>query len=113
AAAERAAAVGAHREAAAHYARVLRLRDRLSATERADLLERRSRACYVTDDIDEAIEAIEEALELRRALGQRLEEGESLIFLSNILYCPGRMAASAEAARKAVELLETLPPSPQ
>jgi DNA-binding CsgD family transcriptional regulator len=112
-AAERAAAVGAHREAAGHYARVLRLRDRLSAAERAHLLERRSRACYLTDDIDDAIEAIQEALELRRTLGQRLEEGESLTWLANILYCPGRMAERAEATHKAVELLETLPPSPQ
>ena len=113
AAAERAEAVGSHREAAAHYARVLRLGDRLSSAERAELLERRSRACYLTDDHDEAIEAIQEALELRRALGQRLKEGELLSWLSVILYCPGRMAERAEATRKAVELLETLPPSPQ
>ena len=113
AAAERAVAVGAHREAAAHYARVLRLGDRLSAAERAGLLERRSRACYLTDDIDEAIEAVEEALELRRALAQPLEEGEALVWLSKILWCPGRSADSERAARKAVELLETLPPSPE
>ena len=112
-AAERAAAVGAHREAAAHYARVLRFGGRLSPAERAEFLERRSRACYLTDDIEEAIEAVEEALELRRALSQRLEEGESLTRLSSILYCPGRMAESAQAARAAVELLETLPPSRQ
>jgi len=113
AAAEHAAAAGAHREAAAHYARVLRLDGRLSEAERADFLERRSRALYATDDLDEAIEAVQEALELRRALGQRVEEGESLTWLSIILYCPGRMAARAEAARKALEVLETLPPSPQ
>jgi DNA-binding CsgD family transcriptional regulator len=110
AAAERAEAVGAHREAAAQYARVLRFGERLSPTERAELLERRSRACYLTDDIDEAIEAVEEAVELRRALGQRLEEGESLTWLSNILWCPGRTADSAQTARQAVALLETLPP---
>jgi DNA-binding CsgD family transcriptional regulator/tetratricopeptide (TPR) repeat protein len=111
AAAERAEAVGAHREAAAHYARVLRFGERLIPTERAVLLERRSRACYLTDDIDEAIEAIEEALALRRVLGQRVEEGESLTWLSTILWCPGRTAESARAAGQAVELLETLPPS--
>jgi DNA-binding CsgD family transcriptional regulator/tetratricopeptide (TPR) repeat protein len=110
AAAARAAALGAHREAAAQYARALRFGDGLPPSERADLLEHRSRACYLTDDIDEAIEAVEEALELRRALGQRLEEGNSLCWLSDILWCPGRTAESAEAARQAVELLETLPP---
>jgi len=113
AAAERAAALGAHREAAAQYARVLRFGAGLSPAERAGILESRSRACYLTDDIDLAIEAVEEALELRRALAQPLEEGESLIWLSNILWCPGRTADSADAARQAVELLETLPPSGQ
>src|SRR6266849_9634262 len=49
-------------------------------------------------------------LELRRALGQRLEEGSSLTWLSKILWCPGRTAESARAARQAVALLETLPP---
>jgi DNA-binding CsgD family transcriptional regulator len=111
AAAARAAALGAHREAAAQYARALRFGEGLPPSERADLLEQRSRACYLTDDIDEAIDAIEEALKLRRALGQRLEEGNSLCWLSDILWCPGRTAESAEAAQQAVELLETLPPS--
>jgi len=107
----RAAALGAHREAAAQYARALRFGQGLSASERAELLERRSRACYLTDDIDDAIEAIDEALVLRRALGGRLEEGESLSWLSEILWCPGRTAESNEAGRQAFELLQTLPPS--
>jgi DNA-binding CsgD family transcriptional regulator len=110
AAAERAEAVGAHREAAAHYARVLRFGERLSPAERAEFLERRSRACYITDDSDEAIEAAEDALELRRKLGQGREEGELLTWLSRILWCPGRTADSARAGRQAVALLETLPP---
>jgi DNA-binding CsgD family transcriptional regulator len=110
AAAERAEAVGAHREAAAHYARVLRFGERLSPSGRAEFLERRSRACYITDDSDEAIEAAEDALELRRKLGQRLEEGELLTWLSRILWCPGRTADSVRAGRQAVALLETLPP---
>ena len=111
AAAVRAASVGAHREAAAHYARALRFGDRLEATERARLLEQRSHACYLADDIDHAIETAEQALELRRELGQRLEEGKSLCRLSEILWCPGRTKESAEAARRALALLETLRPS--
>src|SRR5439155_19358498 len=61
--------------------------------------------------IDDAIEAIDEALVLRRALGDRLEEGESLAWRSDILWCPGRTAESKEAGRQAFELLEALPPS--
>jgi DNA-binding CsgD family transcriptional regulator len=110
-AAARAASLGAHREAAVHYASALKFGDRLDSAARAGLLEQRSRACYLADEIDEAIEAIEEALELRRALGQELEEGNSLCWLSDILWCPGRTAESEQAARRALELLETLPPS--
>jgi predicted ATPase len=43
AAAARAASLGAHREAAAQYARALRFGERLPLAERAELLERRSR----------------------------------------------------------------------
>jgi DNA-binding CsgD family transcriptional regulator/tetratricopeptide (TPR) repeat protein len=111
AAAARAEALGAHREAAAHYARVLRCGGGLAPAERAELLEQRSRACYLADDIDDAIEAVEEALELRRDLGQSLEEGESLCWLSDILWCPGYADESAAAAGRALALLEPLPPS--
>jgi DNA-binding CsgD family transcriptional regulator len=110
AAAARAAALGAYREAAAQYGRALRFGDRLPLARRAELLERRSSACYLTDQNDAAIEAIEEALACRRRLGQRLEEGDSLRWLSQILWCPGRTMESARAARAAVTLLEALPP---
>jgi DNA-binding CsgD family transcriptional regulator/tetratricopeptide (TPR) repeat protein len=110
AAAARAAALGAHREAAAQYARTLRFARDLEPSERADLLHLRSVECYVTDDIDEAIEAGQEELELRRALGQRQEEGEALNWLSQILWCPGRSIESRRAREEAVALLETLPP---
>jgi DNA-binding CsgD family transcriptional regulator len=105
-----AASLGAHREAAAQYARALRFGDRLPVAERAELLERRSRECYVTDQQDAATETIKEALACRRELGQRLEEGAALCWLSEILVCPGRDAESVHAAQEAVALLEALPP---
>ena len=110
AAAAEAASLGAHREAAAQYARALRFAGRLAPAERAELLERRSRECYVTDQQDAATAAIEEALECRRELDQRLEEGSALCWLSAILVCPGRNEESERAAREAVSLLEALPP---
>ncbi len=108
-AAARAAAVGAHREAAAQYARTLRFARDREPSERAGLLHLRSVECYVTDDIDEAIEAGQGELELRRVLGQRQEEGEALSWLSQILWCPGRTTESRQAREEAVALLETLP----
>lgn len=109
-AAARAAALGAHREAAAQYARVLRFGERLSTAERAEVCEQRAFECYLTDQSEVAIAVAEEALACRRLLGQRLEEGNALRFLSYILWCPGHTADAERAACEAVELLETLPP---
>jgi predicted ATPase len=109
AAAARAASLGAYREAAAQYARALRFGDRLPAAERAELLERRSQACNLSDQRDAAVEAIQDALACRRQLGQRLEEGDALRRLSQILWCPGRTIEAERAARAAVRLLEALP----
>jgi DNA-binding CsgD family transcriptional regulator/ribosomal protein S18 acetylase RimI-like enzyme len=110
AAAARAASLGAYREAAAQYARALRFGDRLPLARRAELLERRSYACYLADQNDAAVEAVEDALACRRQLGQRLEEGDSLRWLSQTLWCPGRTVEAERAAREAVTLLEALPP---
>ena len=110
-AAERASSMGAHREAAAQYGRVLRSGAGLPLGQRADVLERRSQECYLTDQSDEAIAALEEALECRRALGDKLAEGRTLSRLASILWCPGRTGESGRAARQAVAVLEALPPS--
>jgi DNA-binding CsgD family transcriptional regulator len=105
AAAERAAALGAHREAAAHYARVLRV------TETADLLERRARECFLIDEWTEAIDALERAREHHRAAGDDRAEAVALCSLVDVLWCPGRIADAVAAASRAVELLERHPPS--
>jgi DNA-binding CsgD family transcriptional regulator/tetratricopeptide (TPR) repeat protein len=110
AAAARAASLGAHREAAAQYARALRFGEGLPAAKRAELLERRSRECYLTDQYDQGIAALEEALECRRSLGETLKEGEALRRLSEFLWCPGRTAEAERSARDAVGLLEGLAP---
>ncbi len=113
AAAARAAALGAHREAAAQYARALRVADGLAPRERAELLERYSHECYLTDQPDEAIDALKRAIECRRELGDTRKEGDSLRRLANILWCPGRTAEADEAAQEALAVLEQLPPGPE
>jgi DNA-binding CsgD family transcriptional regulator/tetratricopeptide (TPR) repeat protein len=110
AAAERAAALGAHREAAAHYARALRFAEAVSPAERAQLLDRRAHECFLTDQNVEAVEALEEALDYHRQLGDRRKEGDSLRALAQNLWCPGRTTETEEAARRAVAVLESLPP---
>jgi DNA-binding CsgD family transcriptional regulator len=110
AAADRAAALGAHREAAAQYARTLRFGDRLEAAERVELLKRRSEECYLTDQYDEGIWALEQALESCRALGDTLKEGDARRRLSEFLWCPGRTREAERCAQEAVAMLERLPP---
>ncbi len=111
AAAVRAASLGAHREAVAQYKRALRAGDRLlSAADRADLLESCAHECYLTDQYDEGIAALEESLELRRSVGDAVREGDDLRHLSEFLWCPGRTAESERAARGAVALLERFAP---
>jgi len=112
-AAERAASQGAHREAAAEYARVLRFGEGLPRAERADILERRSHECYLTDESDEAIAAAQQALEHRRALRDKVGEGRCLGRLASILWCPGRTSESDRAAHEAVAVLELVPAGPE
>jgi DNA-binding CsgD family transcriptional regulator/tetratricopeptide (TPR) repeat protein len=106
----RAASLGAHREAAAQYARALRFADGLPARERAELLDRRAHACFLTDQYDEAVEALQHALECYRKLGDRRSESNSLRALAQIRWCPGRTAEAKEAARQAVDVLDGFPP---
>ncbi len=106
----RASAVGAHREAAEQFTRALRFADGVPPQARAELLELRSRGCYLTDQADEAIAALREAVECYRQLGDRRKEGEALGSLSNILWCPGHGREAIQTAREAATLLEQLRP---
>ncbi|MDX6441234.1 MAG: hypothetical protein QOE43_963 [Gaiellaceae bacterium] len=110
AAGELAASLGAHREAAAQYARVVRHAGHLAPGERAELFERQAASCYLTDQYDEGIAALEHALELRRLEGDQVREGEVLTKLSTFLWCPGHVEESRHAGHDAVSLLETQPP---
>jgi DNA-binding CsgD family transcriptional regulator/tetratricopeptide (TPR) repeat protein len=113
AAAARASAIGAHREAAAQYARALRFGDRLEPERRAELLERGAHECYLIDRFDEGVEWLEVAIEIRRASGDRLREGDALRQLSAIQRCGAMTAEGEETGRRAVELLETSAPGPE
>jgi DNA-binding CsgD family transcriptional regulator/tetratricopeptide (TPR) repeat protein len=109
-AAERAAESGAHREAAAQYARALRHARELPLEDRARLLAARAEECRMSAQFDAAIAAQEEALECHRRLGDRLSEGDALRSLSRMLFFAGRTREGEPAGREAVGLLEQLPP---
>ena len=109
AAAAEAARRGAYREAAAQYARALRFGDDLSPGARADLLEGRSRACYLADDQTEAIQVIREAILCRQVQGAPLEEARALTELTDYLWCRGYNGEANEAVLRASQLAAGLP----
>ncbi len=105
----RAALVGAHREAAAQYERALRFADRGQLALRADLLSRRAAECYLTSQLDEAIDAQQEALDCLRRLGDKRGEGNALRVLSRLLFFVGRASEAEPLVVEAIELLEQQP----
>jgi DNA-binding CsgD family transcriptional regulator/tetratricopeptide (TPR) repeat protein len=108
-AASRAATLGAHKEAAAHYARVLPFAHQLEPAAHAELLVQYSHECYLTNQTLQAIDACERAIDLYREIGDVRNQGTARCSLSQILWCPGRIAESEHEAREAVDLLERLP----
>jgi DNA-binding CsgD family transcriptional regulator len=105
AAGERAAQLGAHREAAAQFARALRH----AGGQRAELLERRAYECYLTDEVEEAIQARREALAEHHRNGDRLREGDAHRWLSRLAWFVGDNTTAEAEAKRAVALLEPLP----
>jgi DNA-binding CsgD family transcriptional regulator/tetratricopeptide (TPR) repeat protein len=110
-AAERAAASGAHREAAAQYARALRFADGLESDVLAELLERRAAECFVTSELDGATDALERALVLRRAIGNSRQVAGTLASLALVMHDAGSPRDAEAMVREAVELTEPLGPS--
>jgi DNA-binding CsgD family transcriptional regulator len=113
AAARAAAAVGAHREAAAQYARILDHAADRPPAERARYCEAYAEECAIVDQLPEAEAARRQAIELWREVGDPLKEGENRAELAWPLVRAGRNAAADETSRQAIEVLEKLPPSRQ
>src|ERR1022692_1340104 len=110
AAARRAADLGSHREAAAQYQRALRFSGGTDPAAAAGLYDGLARELSLIDRWQDAAEAGERALELWRAVDDRLGEGDTMRRLSGTMWrlCRGREAAVA--AQAAVSILEPLGP---
>jgi tetratricopeptide (TPR) repeat protein len=109
-AAERAAKLGSHREAAEQFARALRHARDLPPSRRAELLERRSYECYLTDFIEDAVQARRGALAEHRAARDRVREGDTHRWLSRLAWFSGDNRTAEREAAMAIELLEPLGP---
>ena len=103
-AAQEAAAQKAHREAAAHYATALRFADALSLEQRAILYEGLAYECYLTSQIERAIEARTAALDIWRQLDEREKIGRNLRWLSRLAWFLGKEADAIRYAEQAIAL---------
>lgn len=112
-AATEASSVGAHRQAASHYQLALRYADDLPPAERARLQEQLVYECYLTGEHQRAFEAQRSALEIWRASGERLKEGDALRWLSKLSWVAGNSAQATRYSADAISTLESLPPGPE
>lgn len=108
-AARHAAAQGAHREAAAHYATALAAAEGLPAEERAALLEERAYECFLTGQLEEAEAAQLAALRIWRQQERPEKVGQTLRSLSRLDRQLGKPGEAQSYANEAVQVLEVLP----
>jgi len=112
-AAAQASALGAHREAAAHYGAGLRFAGGLPMETRAALLEGRSYEEYLIDRLPHALAGRQEVLAIWRRLGDRRKEGEALRWLSRFSWASGARRDAERYAVEAVAVLEPLGTGPE
>jgi DNA-binding CsgD family transcriptional regulator/tetratricopeptide (TPR) repeat protein len=111
AAARRAAALASHREAVAQFERALRFAAGAARSVTvAGLYDELAAELTLLDRAEQAAEACKHALELWRAAGDRLREGDTTRRLSCSLWHLCRGEEAGAAAEAAVALLEQLPP---
>ena len=101
AAAAEAARSGAHREAVAFYETALRH----AADDRPDLLEALSMELYLTDRLQDAVDARERALKLRRELGELAAVGEGHTALSTYAWYSADRALAERHVQAAIDIL--------
>ncbi len=112
-AAKQASILGSHREAAAHYQTAIEYSKDLSIKKKLQLFEGRHNECLLTAQLNEAIIACESMLEILQDLNKPLQLGENYRKLSRLFEFLADPAKYEEYIEKAIEILESVPPSPQ
>lgn len=112
-AAQEAARLGAHREAARHYGVALRFAGELPTAARADLLEALARECYLIGENAQAVRALEDALVIRRALDDRRRQSEDERWLARLAWFRGDEEAVARHTASSIEAVEPLGATPE
>ena len=109
-AAREARARGAHREAAAHYRTTLRFAEGMNVAEQIELLDAYAVECQATSQIGESISARERIARLLSGTGNLAAQARNLSQLALVQVLALRNADGDASSRRAIELLEPLPP---
>ena len=105
-----AAELGAHKASLAHYDNALKYAGRLAPAAKARLLAAHAHECGVTDNPARAVASQEEAIANYRHGGERAHEGRAISDLAEYLWWNGETDRAQSAARRAVEILESIRP---
>ena len=113
-AAERASALGAHREAADHLRRALGAAGEVSAGAVAPLLEELGHQHHLADQLDAALAAWHDAVAAWRDLGDDRRRSGALVGLSvTAVHLAHAVPLGQAACDEAIRLLEPHPPGPE
>jgi DNA-binding CsgD family transcriptional regulator/tetratricopeptide (TPR) repeat protein len=101
---------GAPREAAAHFAAMLRHRNALGSALLVEVLEHYAEQTYLAGGADLAMNSMTEAAELRRRANDTLGLGRDLTRLTRFAWMCGRRAEAERFVQESISVLETAPP---
>ena len=110
---QRAGALGAHREAAAHYGRAIALVDALPLPEQVALLQAASFEYYANADLAAITDCCVRLLQLQRQIGDQRAVGDSMRWLSLLRWSAGLARESLRLAKESVRVLEAMRPGPE
>ena len=109
-AAERSAGVGAHHEAIAYYRTALRHAEQMPPAMRGNLLDSLAYECFLTSEIEQAIDAQRAALAIWRSSADARRAGDTMRSLSRLHWVRGRGDEAHRYGAEAVAALEPLGP---
>ncbi len=109
---EGAARAGAPREAASHFAAMLRHRGALGAGQVVEVLERHAEQAYLMGAADIAMISMTEAAQLRRAAEDVIGLGRDLTRLTRFAWMCGRRAEAERYIEEAIAVLQAAPAGP-
>jgi DNA-binding CsgD family transcriptional regulator len=107
---EEATRAGAAREAAAHFAVMLRHRDAMERAQVVEALEQHAEQAYLMGSADMAMVSMTEAAGLRRRAGETVMLGHGLTRLTRFAWMCGLRSEAEKFCEEAIAVLQATPP---